>query len=380
MESKFFSIGDIVALKTHPYFEKGTEIILSADHLMLSPLMVICEIHKATINFGGTKIQTFKYECTWFSTKTNEFIKKDIYELDLKLIKKCTSSLNKNLLQRGQKVAFKTMLLELGKRKSSLSFDDTSISAGSGSSVINSLLTFLPPVIQVVNYEPHKTEHNLTNKSKSEIRKVSSYDIQVNFFNPNDDRIGKFTLPIESLELIFEVEEKVLKLLNLAIKVSRHLIITDKDGTTIIKPRSLTNRCGQYFIRGYDLLSNSIQEMVIDGNALIKSTKKPVLNAAPKFEISKNPIAATPQYIEQEIINAISDAMTANAYIRIKYKNRNDKVTYRTIINYEIISVEETGVKINYLVGYCLLRHDNRSFRLDRIQNFEQLNLKCKPK
>jgi len=375
MNSKLFNIGDIVALVTHPYFQAGTNIIISGDHMILSPLMVIREVHKSSFTFAGSKSHTYKYLCTWFSTRANEFIEKDIDEADLKLISKCETTLNKNLLRRGQKVCFKTNSVELGKKKSSLSHDDTSLSAGLGNTMITSLLTYLSPVLQIVDYEPHKSKHKLTDKASVEIRKVASIDVTVNYFDPTQDKIREVTLPLELLESIVEIDEKTLKIINLAIQVTRHFHIKNAKRETIIKPRQLAYRCGQYFVRGYDLLSNRVEEIPLDGTSTIKTTKKPVVATAPKFDIATNPASATPKFIEGEITTAISIALVAKSYIRIKYKNRNEKITHRTIKNYELIQVKEGKMDVTYLVGHCLLRHDKRSFRLDRIQNVEQLSL-----
>ncbi|WP_316795100.1 WYL domain-containing protein [Pedobacter agri] len=375
MESKLFNIGDVVALSTHPYFDNGFNVILSADHLLLSPLMVISEIHKSTFTFRGKKEKTFKYKCLWFSNKTNTFEHGEIEESDLKLVLSSETTINKNFLTRGQRVAFKSTQMELGKKKSSLSYDDTTITEHAGSSTISSLLTFLPPIMQVVDILTHISRHQIENKAKEEIRKVVSFDVKLNYFDPTNDKLGEVILPLESLELIQETDVKTLKLLNLAIKVSRHLLVNWDGKTTILKPRNLGYRSGQYFLRGYDLLSNSIEEFAIMGGLELKPIRKPIIKAAPSFNIKTTPAAATPTYIENEIIALVNDAKAYSSYIRIKYKNRNDKISHRTIKNYEIISVNEIGKDVSYLIGNCLLRHDNRSFRVDRIQSIEQLNL-----
>ena len=375
MDSKQFNIGDIVALGTHPYFNAGTDVIVSGDHMMLSPLMVVSEVHKSTYTFAGKKQHTFRYQCMWFSTRMNKFINKDIEEIDLKLVSKCESSINKNFLKRGEKIAFKTTSIELGKKKSSLSHDDTSLSAGTGSSVITSLLSFLPPVLQVLDYEPHVTKHKLTEKSGTEIRKVSSIDVKLNYFDPSNDKLQEVTLPLELLELVVEIDERMLRLINLAIKTSRHLHIRAAGNNTIMKPRNLAYRCGNYFLRGYDLLSNKIEEVSLLKVSSITATKKAIISAAPKFDIASDPAAAMPKNIANEIVIAINSAKAVNSFIRIKYKNRNEKITHRTIKDYELIDVKEGALDVNYLVGYCLLRHDKRSFRIDRVQNFEQLDL-----
>jgi len=375
MNSKLFSIGDIVALKNHPFFEENTDIIVSGDHLSLSPLMIVTEVHKAKYSFSGAKEDSFKYKCVWFTTKSYKFTHAEIDEANLKLIQSCISTININILKKGAKIAFKTMEIELGKKKSSLSYDDNSVIAGAGNTVINSLLSFLPPVLQLVDFEPHKTKHHLVDKKHTTIRNVSSIDVKVNFFDPTDDKLCLHTLPIETLEIIEEIDPKIVEELTKAIEQSEYLQITNGKAHTLKNPRNLAYRSGFYYLRGYDYLSNKVEELGLTATLSFKLVKTPFVEKAPKFDIARTPEAATPQYIEKEIADAIGKARAALAYIRIKYKNRNDQLSYRTLMKYDIVKVKEGTLDVSYLVGYCLLRHDTRSFRIDRIQSFEQLIL-----
>ncbi|SEN04248.1 WYL domain-containing protein [Mucilaginibacter gossypiicola] len=378
MISKLFSIGDIVAIKSHPYIQQNTEIIISGDHLSLSPTMVVTEIYKAKYSFSGKKTDSYKYKCFWFSTKSYEFEFAEIDEADLKLIAPCAATINIGLLKKGDKLAFKTMAIELGKKKSSLSYEDNSVSAGAGNTVINSLLSFLPPVIQLVDFEPHKTKHQLVDKKAAQIRDVSSIDVRVTFFDPNDDKFCTTTLPLETLEIIEEIDPETIVELTATIAQSGNLQITDGKKKTLKKPRNLAYRSGSYFLRGYDYLTNKVEEIELRPSAVFKVIKTPFIETAPKFDIASTPEAATPQYIEKEIIDAIDRAQAVSAYIRIRYKNRNEQLSYRTLKNYNLVKVKEGTLDVTYIVGFCLLRHDTRSFRTDRIQNFEQLALSFK--
>ncbi|RKR84269.1 WYL domain-containing protein [Mucilaginibacter gracilis] len=378
MESKLFSIGDIVTLKMHPYSDGSTEIIISGDHIMLPPLMVVAEIYKAKQSFSGVKSDTYKYRCTWFSPKPYKFIFAEIDEDDLKLILKCSSTINRNYLKRGDKVAFKTAPIELGKKKSSLNYEDNSVNAGVGSTVINSLLSFLPPVLQLVDIEPHKSKHALTDKKLTPIRNVSALDVRINLFDPTDDKISGYTLPLEALELIEEVDASTILALSQIIKRSGFVNIKTEKLETLAKPRNIAYRGGYYFLRAYDYLLNKVEEFDIVQATTFAKIKSPFIAEAPKFDIVHKPEAATPEFIATEIADAIKDALASLSYIRIKYKSRNDQLSHRTLKNYNIINVKEGSFDVNYLVGYCLLRHDNRSFRIDRIQSLQKLDLSYK--
>ncbi|WP_130857905.1 helix-turn-helix transcriptional regulator [Olivibacter jilunii] len=378
MESRLFSIGDVVTLKAHPYIPECSEIVISGDHIMLPPLMVIVEIYKAKPSFGGKKVDTFKYRCAWFSPKPYKFIYAEIEEEDLKLIAKCTSSINKNILSRGDKIVFKTASIELGKKKSFLTYDDNSLNNGIGSTVINSLLSFLPPILQVVDHQPHKTKHALKDKKDADIRHVPSLDIKFNFFDPTSDKVSSNVLPIEALELIEEVNPETISTLTRCIKRSGYLTVKGTNTKTVCKPRNIASRGGYYFLRAYDYLSNKVEEFEIIPSNTFTVSKTPFLEEAPQFDIVTTPTAATTQYINLEIIEVIKKAASTSSFIRIKYKNRNDQLSLRTVKQFEIVEVTESTLNVVYLIGYCLLRQDRRSFRIDRIQNVQTLDLSFK--
>jgi len=376
MESKLFSIGDIVTLKVHPYGTESTEIIVSGDHIMLPPLMVVVEVYKARQSFGGKKSDIYKYKCVWFSPKPYKFIYAEIEEEDLKLIIKCISSINKNNLKRGEKITFKTASVELGKKKSSLTYEDNSVNAGVGSTVINSLLSFLPPVLQVVDYELHKTKHAVTDKKLTPIRDVPAIDVKFNYFDPTGDKVSSHILPIEALELIEDIDSKVIAMLMKNIARSGYLSSKTPKMETLCKPRNIAYRGGYYFLRAYDYLSNKVEEFEIQPLTIFTTIKTPFIDQAPKFDIISKPSAATPDFIANEILEVIKKALTSTLFIRIKYKNRKEQLSHRTLKNYDLVEVKEGSFNVTYLVGYCLLRHDTRSFRLDRIQSMQVLDLK----
>jgi len=62
-------------------------------------------------------------------------------------------------------------------------------------------------------------------------------------------------------------------------------------------------------------------------------------------------------------------------FIKLKYKNRVGDTSVRALSNYQLITIEEDGSKSQYLTGYCHLRKQDRTFRLDRIEKLEVLNL-----
>lgn len=379
MESKIFSIGDVVSLKTHPYQNNLTDIIISGDHVMLPPLMVVLGIFKTkqTIFNVPDPIDTFKYKCTWFSPKHYKFIEIDAFETDLKLISVSTVDICKSTLQRGDKITLKSAPFELGKKKSSLTYEDNSVNLGNGSTIINSLLSFLPPVLQVLDVKEHKSANPLIDKKTSTtVRVVHGWDIKFSLFDPTSDKVAEYSLPLEALELIDEVDEDKLNLLQSTITDSGYLAIKSIHGKSLVKPRNIANRSGYYYLRAYDYLTNKVEEIEIKETTIIKPVSNPFRVQVPAFDIALKPKSATPSFIMNEIIVAVKKAKRSKTFIRIKYKNRNEQLSYRTIRDYKIITVKEDRIDVSYLVGFCLLRQAERNFRIDRIQSLQELKMK----
>ena len=90
------------------------------------------------------------------------------------------------------------------------------------------------------------------------------------------------------------------------------------------------------------------------------------------------------QSIEEEVYDFIVAAQKVKSYLRIKYKNINDKVTYRTIRDYTCVEVfgkvelSDVGKRkvYRYLVGYCCSKKEERTFKVNRILRIEELNIK----
>jgi len=236
MESKIFSIGDIVTLKSHPYIADNTSVILSGDQISLPPLMVVTEIAKSSYKSGEKRYDTYKYDCIWFSPKSFKFEVAEIYEDQLKLIQKTKPAVEISGLERGIKMNFKTVSFELGKKKSILSYDDNSVGGGAPDTAINALLAFLPPVLQGLGTEPYKSKHPLKDKGISN-RLVPETAIKVTYFDPLNHIISECPLPLEVLELIEEVPESRLSGIQKIIQKGGYLLLSNSGKKTIIRPK-----------------------------------------------------------------------------------------------------------------------------------------------
>jgi hypothetical protein len=345
---------------------------------MVPPLMVIVDILKTEQKILGNpeKTELYTYNCVYFSPKTYKFIFVELIENDLRLIYSNNLCINKNSLKRGDKVTLKSMEYELAKKKSSLTYEDNSISTDKGSTTINSLLSYLPPVLQVQDLKKHTSKHSIANKKTGEVtREIYQWDVHYLIFDPLDNKKSELILPLEVLTLIEDIDENALKLIYETISKSGYLLIKFHDSQSFVKPRNIANRGGMYFLRAFDYLSNKVEELNLIDLMQIETIDSPFAIEVPTFDLEAKPESATPAFIHKEITDTILAAVVKRSYIRIKYKNRNDQISHRTLKNYKIKEVKEVGLDVTYLIGFCYLRQSERTFRVDRIQSLQELKI-----
>jgi len=375
MINNFFEIGDIVAVKTHPYFNELTNLVISGDPGMIPPLMIVTEVFKSqrtAFGKGSLKEEAVKYRCHWFSSNSLSFLTTDVFEGDLKLIKKNTHNICPSALRRGDIVRLKSTSLELGKLKSFQHFEDNSLATLSGTTAITSQLLFLPPVMQVFDVQYFKTDKPLLNKKTGEIlRTIPVWEVKCYFFNSKLDKLSEIALPLDALELLEEIDRNKLEVINDIIIKSGYLLVSRDNVKTIVKPRSITVRIGAYYLRGYDILLNEMREVLIDKSVDFIAVENPYEKEVPNFNIESNPNSAAQAFIYNEIVESSLYAIKNRRYVRIRYKNRNDQISIRTIMIFNVVEVNENGTLLKYLIGFCLLRQENRHFRIDRIQSLQ---------
>lgn len=378
MEHKF-NIGDVVALSTHPYSLNLLNIIISGDHRKVSPLMVVTDFFLVKIsNHETIKTSVFKYRCMWFSDIENKFKEGLIVEENLKLIKKAELILSKVDIHPNVIVKFRTSSFELGKKKSSHSF--TNNLSSSKSITVTSLLTYLPPLMQVLDVKEFIEKKNSGNNLIfSGLKSVHTFDVKCIYFDNKSNKISEVILPIETLDLVEIINERVIEMINHSIENNKYLQIKYPGIIErVVEPLSITFLEGNYVLNAYDFILNNTIDFEISNENELHICDSPFLNEYPKFNIIENPKAASKEYIIQEFVEAVKKAIPNNSYLRFKYKNKNDEISDRTVKNYEIIIVEEENNKKIYLSGYCLLKKAVRYFRIDRIQNLQELEVKFK--
>jgi len=380
-------IGNIVTFNSHPYIIENTSIIISGEHLMLTPLMVIVELLKISKNefseVDGTPIVQageFHCKCIWYSSKMNQFEESWFYSNQLKPLKDTysTSYLNpqepisfnyKKLV--GKLVSLKTLPIELGKKKSSLTSE-----SNKDKSLVSSLLSFISPVMQIIDLKENDSKekkHDI--KTGLQKRYVSNFTVKCRWYNPTGDKFSEKFLPVESIFLLPSITNETLDTLQKHINGVSILRIKE----SLFKPLSISYRSGFYLLTSFDFIKNKEVEISINDNLKFEREPDLYLKEAPDFKIISETPGAQWQTINT-ILELVEECVTEKNYLRIQYKSNNDTITLRTINNlvlHETLEMINGEYKtVSYVEAYCNLRKDKRYFKIDRIISAQMLNIK----
>lgn len=390
-----FEVGDIVALKSHPYSKELLNVLISGDPLNITPLMVILEVVKERTQYNehtGVELNgKFKCRCYWYSQNTSKFEEKWVNSDMIKLIKRGQEKIQKEELIPGALITLKTHKLESEKRKVSSRQEDTfrndKISVSQMESSCETLvpfLTFTPPVMQVCSIKKNDSKDPTFDKKEGyAIRKRSNLLVKCQWFNSSLNKFSEEYFPIEALLLFTELpSDQTLIQLNTTIQKGLWMSYQDSTYTTILKPQEINFNSGKYSIRGFDYLKNRIKSLELTRSSVMNELKEPFTTSFPEKGFTKDFFEDEnlDDYFVREAETTISKAKTDKKYIRIQYQNRKGKLTTRTIKNFDISEYEFTlksgkKEKIPYLIGHCLLKDKERTFKMARIQRVETLNL-----
>lgn len=366
-----FSVGDIVAFNTHPFSVASQDIIISGEYLMIPPIMIVVEIivHGTVVDSG----QTAKYKCLWYSTKTNQFRSNWLLEDDIKLVITSVGDV-KPALSINDKVVLKSLDLELGKRRSFLNIESTGGTSKTKSS-ISSLLSFISPVMSVIEIKDFDEEIISKSKSITTHRKIyPSVVVKCKWFNSVDEKYSEEYVPLEALAKIPLISDQLIAKIKKVIEQKRFL----KSKERLLKPVSLSNRSGQYYLECFDYVNQVNSNESVNGLESFKIVKKAYLESAPQFAEDKAKYLRLKTDIKSFLRKEVK---LATFYLLIKYKDKFDSLTIRTVSNYSIVTGDDLDVnetKIKYLKAYCSLRQANRYFKIDNIIEISKLNLSYK--
>lgn len=368
-----FNIGEVITITTHPYASETCNIIISGEYQMIPPLMIIIEIIYGHL-LSDEKSNPVKYKCIWFSTKDNLFKESYFVENELKSIGLETES-NTKIIKIGDHVALTTQLIELGKKRSFLNAETQQNKTNYKSSV-TSLLTYISPVMQVIDLNDFDlSKEKIPNKKITIIYPEKL--VKCKWFNAVSEKFSECWIPLEALYCLPIISAKLLSLVQKSIEKKTYLKMHD----LLVKPIQISNRSGHYYFEYFDYISQKIDTLPF--TELIKpiQIKNPIKAFAPKFEkktfkgksILKNTFTVQ-KLIEKAILKS------TKSYITITYKDKFEKISYRTISKYKIISsdgeLESSGKPAKYVNAFCHLRNAERNFKLESILEAKELVIK----
>ena len=369
MTVEFPDLGDIVALHSHPYFLESNTALISGEAQMLSPLMIIVEIlEESTENEKGvaddTSIRRRKCKCLWYSHKSHKF-EEDWIQSDLLKLVQQTEFIDEYEL-RSKQVIFKTLRLEIGKQKSSTS-GDLSSDSEMKSTTISPLLSFVSPVMQVLEVKDNLEAVTRASKAKAK-RILSAYLVKCKWFNPLDNKMSESFLPIEALQILDVVNQDRLKEIELIITDGSYFKINSGGQETIVKPQKILFRNGLYYLQCYDFIENKSRADLEINTIKWPTLKEYFLDSAPKFSATI--------VLSSSVLDMFKklDSSKAKNFLRIKYLNNNQIISYRTIKEWKLIVGSDPDSE-SYVTGYCCLRKQERTFKISGIQKLEQLKV-----
>ena len=379
-------IGALVTFQSHPFIDNNTSILISGEHLMITPIMVIVEILKIVKDeyseTDGIAIATkdnFHCKCIWFSSKNSQFEEAWFYSKTLNIIKEPEVSIpnqqgslieiSSNLV--GKLVAFKTLNLEVGKQKSSLSNESTK-DISHRKTIISPLLSFVSPVMQITEIKENDSKDGRFDiKSGRQKKFTPKYNVKCKWYNPSGEKFSEKILPIDALLLLPMLGSE--KLTNVQQYINGVATIL-KMNKSLVKPLSISYRSGYYYLSYFDFVLNITDEIFIDDSTILELETQLYHSEAPDFKlITSHP--GTEWREVNTILNLVADSTSKNNYLRITYKDHSDKMTIRTLKNLVIHTVLEDSNPTKYLEAYCHLRKSKRYFKIDRIIKAQQMNL-----
>lgn len=376
--------GSVVALKTHFYSKEvhSDMIIYSGEPKLISPLMVIVESQPEKNTFDSftgdslSKKGDYQCKCIWFSSKTFQIEEARISSRLLRVIEEGSGETPQ--LKYGDFVELKGVGIELNKRKSSLKLKNNSVE-----NTVTSDLSFVSPVMQVIGTVKNEIKEPLRDPNTQKPKRyISKTLVKCKYYNSASDKMTETLIPIDALNFVKEVDDKVLKLIEESMRREKHITITIKDNTPeneknllkkiLLDPKKINFRAGRYYLVAFNYIKAKMDEIEFTNLTDLNIIDKWWLNELPRFEIVGNTPKITPVNLEN-----IKGILVRKNPLWITYKDHNDVETKRTISNYKLIEAEEdyygTKEKVVYLKAYCHLRKDDRYFKVNGITSIKEL-------
>lgn len=382
-----FSIGDFVCLKNHPYFEYNSPIKIAANADMTPPVMVVSEILDKN-EFDSTTGQNIEkqFKCYYYSHKDGKYHDKWIKEYEIKKLTATNTYLDLDsfkiiedydleFLKKkyiGKTICLKSIDFELTKKKV---FIDSS--NGKRTNKENNHLSFLPPVMTIIDILKNKDEKRYSTKNKGIIEKdCAKYLFKCKWYNPITTSYSEELLPSNIFGLIKNkqysqnslkkiLDENLLVLSRLDTPLSlENSSITIKN--SLLDIYEIVYNHYYYKINYFDYLFQKYSSSEIEKIHLNLSNN---LNFT--YTFNKNDILGEklPKINGNTLIQIKESSFIKDQYYLIKYTDRFDNVTNRVIRSKGNIKVKQGRIIVSTVIeANCLLRNGKiRHFNIDRI-------------
>lgn len=382
-----FFTGDFVCLKNHPYFEFNSTIKISANAEMTPPVMVISEVLDKN-EFDSTTGQNIErqFKCYYYSHKDGKYHDKWIKEYEIKKLTASNTYLDLDSLKTiedydleflkkkyiGKTICLKSIDFELTKKKV---FIDSS--NGKHTNKENNHLSFLPPVMTIIDILKNKDEKRYSTKNKGIIEKdCAKYLFKCKWYNPITTSYSEELLPSNILGLI---KNKQYSQNSLKKILDENLLVLSRldtplslENSSIIIKNSLLDiyeivyNHYYYNINYFDFLFQKYSSSEIEKIHLNLSNN---LNFT--YTFNKNDVLGEklPKINGNTLIQIKESTFIKDQYYLIKYIDRFDNITNRVIRLKGNIKVKQGRVIVSTVIeANCLLRNGKiRHFNIDRI-------------
>jgi len=364
-----FLIGDIVTIVTHPFTAETSDVVISGEYQMTPPLMMVTEIIDHSTD---TQVIADKYKCLWFSTRENQLKESYLLETDLKKITYEADSLP---IMGGSLVVLKSSPLELGKRRSFLN-KETQQSSTKNTNSIAGLLTFISPVMTVLEVTIFDKSKDKKTSAEIQAKKIYTDEIaKCKWFNAVDEKFSECWIPLSCLTALPDIPHDMLALIKQTIDNLCYLT-TD---SLLIRPEQISNRSGYYYLTCFDYVLNQNRTIPVDELIHPHVITNPFKDYAPLFKkVGRKTKELKIVQTVKDIVEAAITSVDRN-YLVIKYKDKFNNFTNRTISNYELImgpdEDDPAPTPIEYVRAYCHTRKADRNFKLRSIIEVSVLDL-----
>lgn len=376
-----FELGDIIALKTHPFFEKVQDIRISANANLISPIMVIVETLEKIL---GEEKNLEKVKCLYYSHKKDKILEHWFSVNEIKIIEQnkveyskdnnfffqifnSTSSSN---FYTYKDIIIKSVDFELEKKKASLNY----VAEGQPKKTITASLSFLPPIMTILNVEKDKrargengVEKQTSKENETFLRKFSKNTFKCRWYNPETNSFSESFISPYAFKEILPFDENIINQISDLINKKNFLKLSDR----IIFPINFYFNHYKYQLEYYDFLEcknvtknlDSILEYkACDG--YIKLDKNKEMLYAPSFSYKNSTFKSVEEFVEN---TSLAESTFKKDLYRIHYKDRGENSTIRTIKDCEIFEKD-------FIKAHCMLRNAKRIFRVEGIQKIELLD------